>query len=173
MEESAPGVQQTCPTPGIEPASPTSAGPLNTTGFLLSRAGRVVRERFQRALAPTGLHARHLGVLLVLREGGPLPQGEAARRQGLDKSTLVAIVDELEGMGLVERRRNPADRRAYALTLTAAGRERLAATIPMIEGTSDWLAPLDAAEQAHLHALLRRLLYGEGGWLAVDTPDNE
>lgn len=58
---------------------------------------------------------------MILSEG-PLSQQALGQRMGVDRSTIVTLVDDLEAAGLVERRRNPADRRAYALQATAAGR---------------------------------------------------
>ena len=95
-----------------------------------------------------------MGVLVALAREGPLPQGVAARRLGLDATTLVSIVDDLEYWGLVERRRNRTDRRAYRLTLTAAGTRKLAEVAPFVEA-EEWLAPLDEQERAQLQALLK------------------
>ena len=139
-------------------------------GFLLSTAGRVVRDRFQRSLSGP-VRARHLGVLIALQSGDGLPQGAIAARQGLDKSTLVATVRELEEWGLVARHRSPTDRRAYVLTLTDAGRDRVAASRAAIAGADDAFAELSAAEQDALRDLLRRLLYGPTGWIAPPGPD--
>src|SRR4051812_47973335 len=146
---------------------PTLAALNQSTGYLLSTAGRIVRERFEQALQPTGLRARHLGVLATLATLGPISQGDAAQRGGVDKSTMVAIVDDLEGWGLVERRRSRTDRRAYELTLTATGRMKLAETGTIVASFGEeQFAPLNPEEFAQLGALLTRLLLGPGGWLA-------
>lgn len=137
---------------------------LQGTGFMLSTAGRILRERFERALAATGLRARHLGVLVSLDVHGPMPQGAVGENQWADKSTMVAVVDDLETWGFVERRRSARDRRAYDLTLTAAGAAKLADVIATVPGLEEkWLAPLDADEREQLRLLLARLLYAPGG----------
>lgn len=140
---------------------------LESTGYMLSTAGRILRERFEAALVPTGLRARHFGVLAGLQMWGPLPQGSVAQRLSMDKSTMVAVIDDLEGWGFVERRRSREDRRAYELTLTETGVQKLAEANAAAAGfDTEWLAPLEGIEQAQLHDLLKSLLYKPGGLLA-------
>lgn len=137
---------------------------LYSTGFLLSTAGRIARERFERAIAPLGLRARHFGVLLALATYGSAPQGEVAGEAWMDKSTMVAVVDDLERWGLVERRRNAQDRRMYELVITERGREKLSEALEVITRSEDeWLGPLSAKERELLRVLLVRLLYFPGG----------
>lgn len=92
-----------------------------STGYLLSRAGRIIHEKFEKAIEPMGIRARHFGLLINLRNYGPLSQSEAAKKMSIDKSTIVSIVDDLEKWHLVERKRNRKDRRLYDLTLTEEG----------------------------------------------------
>src|SRR5690349_8578256 len=80
-------------------------------GYLLKHTQLRLAEHAGPALAPFGLDARELAVLAVLAAGRPLSQLEAARRLGVDRTTMVALVDTLEGKGLVERRRSEEDRR--------------------------------------------------------------
>jgi DNA-binding MarR family transcriptional regulator len=61
-------------------------------------------------------------VLSVLRADHPLSQQEVAEQLGVDRTTMVALVDALESKGLVERHRNAADRRKNIVQLTSAGR---------------------------------------------------
>jgi len=69
------------------------------------------------------------------------------------------MVDALEARGLVERRRDPADRRSNALVVTASGREALErARGPLDAATSELVAPIGADGDAELRALLRKLL---------------
>jgi DNA-binding MarR family transcriptional regulator len=82
---------------------------------------------------------------------------------GIDPSSMVSTIDELEARGLVERRSHPTDRRAHALHVTPAGRRTLAAGRKLAKGAqADLLAPLDDAERAQLHELLLRLVGGIG-----------
>ena len=66
------------------------------------------------------------GVLNVLDVEGAITQQSLGRSVGIDPSSMVATIDELESRGLVERRRHPSDRRAHALYLTEAGTDTLA-----------------------------------------------
>jgi DNA-binding MarR family transcriptional regulator len=129
------------------------------TGFLLSVLGRRTREATERALAPLRIKPHHYGVLVLLESVGPLPQHTIGARLGIDKSTMTIVGDHLEGLGLVERRRNPANRRAYEFVLSDAGRKALATAEPLIaQVDEDALTRLNLAERAQLHALLVRLL---------------
>ncbi|WEG12356.1 MarR family transcriptional regulator [Pullulanibacillus sp. KACC 23026] len=138
-----------------------------STGYLLSRAGRIIHEKFERAIEPMGLRARHFGLLICLRNYGPLSQSEAAKKMSIDKSTIVAIVDDLEKWDLVERKRNIKDRRLYDLTLTKDGIEKLHNVIHGVEGLAkEWMKPLSQKEIEKLYELLSRLLFGTDGLLA-------
>jgi DNA-binding MarR family transcriptional regulator len=95
--------------------------------------------------------------------GGPAPQQAVRETLSIEKSSMVVFVDHLERLGLVERHRNPENRRAYKLTLTAAGRELLSEAKPLIEKVEEAvLAPLDDAQRRHLHQLLLSLLPHSG-----------
>ena len=153
-----------------DPISPEML--IKSTGYLISTIGRLLRERFEQTIRPTGLRARHIGVLASLKAHGPLAQGAVAQQQAMDKSTMVAVVDDLEAAGFVERRRNPFDRRIYDLTLTEAGAHKLAAAAAAVaEVQPQWFAALNEEEQGHLHALLTRLLYGPNGLLPEPEHD--
>lgn len=129
------------------------------TGFLLSVMGMFSRSELSRALEPLSIKPRGYGTLVVLAEGGPAPQQTVGERLGIDKSTMVVVVDELEELGLVERRRNPQNRRAYELTLTDAGHETLSEAESVVEGVEEAvLAPLSEEGRRQLHELLLRLL---------------
>jgi DNA-binding MarR family transcriptional regulator len=128
-------------------------------GPLLGRAHEAHRAFARDALAPLGLTPKGFGALVVLDAEGPLPQQRLAGRQGIDRTTMVAVVDELERAGAVERRRDARDRRAYALHLTHKGRRLLSsAHVAVVDAEGRFLAPLPAAEQHRLKAALRTLL---------------
>jgi MarR family transcriptional regulator, lower aerobic nicotinate degradation pathway regulator len=130
-------------------------------GFLLSALGRLSRDATEQALESLGIRPHHYGVLVVLDEGGPAPQRIVGEALGIDKSTMVVVVDHLEERGLVERHRNPENRRAYRLTLTGAGRKLLLEADPLVRRVEeDVMAPLDDAQRRQLHGLLLSLLSG-------------
>ena len=128
------------------------------TAPLLSRAALRIRARFEEKLAPLGLRAKHFGMLMLL-ENGPRSQVEIGRDLLVDRTTMVALVDELVALGLVERGRDPQDRRAHAVTITAQGREVLPRAAETARATErECLAALSDVEQRQLRALLARLL---------------
>jgi DNA-binding MarR family transcriptional regulator len=128
-------------------------------GFLLGRAHLAQRSIVERALASLGLGAKAFGALSVLAAEGPLSQQRLGERQGIDRTTMVAVVDELEREGLVERRRNPRDRRAYSLHATAKGRRVLGKAGEAAKRAEDeFLAPIPARDRRRLKELLRTLI---------------
>jgi DNA-binding MarR family transcriptional regulator len=152
-------------------SSPAASGRLpgalaERVGHLLARTHLAMRLQVEEALDELGLGTaevdctpRHVACLKVIADEGPLSQQALGQAIGLDRTTMVAVVDFLEERGLVERRRNPKDRRAYALEATREGKEWLDRTWPvMLEAERDYLAPLDASERRQLTALLQRLL---------------
>jgi DNA-binding MarR family transcriptional regulator len=126
--------------------------------FLLKRLGFAAKEQALEAYEPTGLHPYHHAILIVLDEGSRETQGALADALGYDRGQLVGLLDELEERGLVERRRDPEDRRRHIVRITPAGQrmlERLRALARRTE--EDFLAPLSDEERASLHALLLSL----------------
>jgi DNA-binding MarR family transcriptional regulator len=151
------------------PGDPTSAqaAPARAlsrrAGFLLVQLGSHAHRRFADRLARLGLHPRHFGMLSHLGAAEGRSQQALSVALGIHRSAVVALVDDLEQRGLAERRRDPADRRAYALYLTPAGREVLADAQRMAEEhEADLLAALDAPERALLIALLQRVAGSQG-----------
>jgi DNA-binding MarR family transcriptional regulator len=147
--------------------TPTSASVLSTgvskelrssTAFLLKRLGFAVKERAQDAFEPTGLTPYHHAVLSLLDEGMCAAQWMIADRLAYDRSQLVGLLDDLEERGLVQRKRDPSDRRRHLVSLTPAGKEALVELRAITKGVEkEFLAPLDAEERRTLHELLLRL----------------
>ncbi|MEU4237898.1 MarR family transcriptional regulator [Actinoplanes sp. NPDC026619] len=131
-------------------------------GYLLKHVQASLTERTGAALTPLGITGRELAVLTVLGGPEPLAQQQAASRLGVDRTTMVDLVDALERKDLVERRPDPADRRRNLVHLTAHGRQVLGdGSRVHAEAERQSLAALDPDEIAQLKALLRRAL-GEG-----------
>src|SRR4051794_21274143 len=107
-------------------ASP-ARGLSRPAGFLLVQLGTHAHRRFAERLAELGLHPRHFGMLSHIAAAEGQSQQTLSDALGIHRSAMVALVDDLERRGLAERRRNPADRRAYTLHLTPPGRELLPA----------------------------------------------
>ena len=145
--------------PGRDRVSLPPAALAHNTGFLMSKVSQLTREEFERSLGPMGLKARHYDVLSTLAGEGPHAQGDLGEKLAIDRTTMVGLVDELEGLGLVERRRDPKDRRRYDLALTDAGRRTVSEAEAVAARVQDAvLAPLDDAERRRLHEMLASLL---------------
>jgi DNA-binding MarR family transcriptional regulator len=129
-----------------------------STSFLLKRLGFAAKDRTMAAYEETGLHPYHYGVMLVLDEGSRETQGSIAAALGYDRGQLVGLLDELEEQGLVERKRDPNDRRRHIVRLTSEGKKalrRLRALAKQLE--DDFLTPLSDDDRQALHSLLLRL----------------
>jgi DNA-binding MarR family transcriptional regulator len=128
-------------------------------GYLLAAAHLQVRERFEAALAPLGIEARHFGALATIDASAPCSQQLVAEQLGVTGPVVVQLVDDLERRGLVTRERNPADRRSYALQPTGKGRTTLRRTRAAIQQVAATIAaPLGPEGDEQLRTLLRRLL---------------
>lgn len=128
-------------------------------GYLLKHAYLRLTEESSRALAPYGIDGRELAVLAVLDTHAGLSQLEAAGKLGIDRTTMVALVDALEEKELVERRRSPQDRRKNIVQLTPTGRERLDdAESARQEMERRFLAPLSSADATRLVRTLQSLV---------------
>jgi DNA-binding MarR family transcriptional regulator len=126
--------------------------------LLAGRAARLAGELLAEALAPLGLRVRHYGVLQALAERGPSSQQTLGRWLGIDRTTMVGTVDDLERLGLVARKPAPSDRRAYRVELTPRGRTTLVRATGVVAATERaLLAPLTPEEQGTLRELLLRL----------------
>ena len=127
-------------------------------GFLLARAHVRAHAAFQDGLIPLALTPKSFGALTVIVEDGPLSQAALGETLCIDRTTIVAVVDELERAGYVERRRNAADRRVHHLEVTPAGRDALRLAERVARRAHDeLLADLDDGEREQLGALLARI----------------
>jgi DNA-binding MarR family transcriptional regulator len=127
-------------------------------GLLLARLGQESVARFRRSLRPLNLGAQEFIVLKQLQAFGSCSQGELADALGIDYSNLAVVTGQLYGRGLIERHRDPADRRRYVVELTGVGRGLLSDADKTIEaGEEDILSALDDSERQQLWELLRRM----------------
>jgi DNA-binding MarR family transcriptional regulator len=126
-------------------------------GFLLSWNGQRIAAMFAEALAPLDLRPPQFGLMNMIEANPGATQQELVRQSMIDPSSMVATLDELERRGLVERRRNPADRRKHAVHLSGSGSETLAKARKVAIGVADRaFAALDADERETLRLLLRK-----------------
>jgi MarR family transcriptional regulator, lower aerobic nicotinate degradation pathway regulator len=126
--------------------------------FLLKRLGMAAKEQTLGGYDDLGLHPYHHAILVALDEGSRETQGAIADALGYDKGQLVGLLDDLEAAGLIERKRDPADRRRHVVRMTPAGRKTLEKLRRLSARLEDeFLAPLDSGEREQLHALLLSL----------------
>ncbi|GAA1247807.1 MarR family transcriptional regulator [Kitasatospora nipponensis] len=142
------------------PGTPRADFPLaDHTAVLLHKAGLLVQEEVDQAMAEADFKLRNFLALAALAGKAELSQQDLARVINLDPTTMVALIDELEQSGLVERRRNPADRRRYILGLTEAGRDAVVRMQVVAEQAEQaFFARLPAGQREMLHEVLGALL---------------
>src|SRR3954469_8647623 len=115
-------------------------------GLLLARLGQESTARFRRSLRPLNLGAQQFIVLKQLQVFGSCSQGELADALGIDYSNLASVTGQLYERALIEPHRDPADRRRYAVELTAEGQRLLADSDNAVaSGEEDMLNSLDQA----------------------------
>jgi DNA-binding MarR family transcriptional regulator len=130
-----------------------------TNGAALA-ANRIV----DHALAQAGVRRYHYAVLAALEEYGPGSQAALGRRTGIDRSDMVATVNDLAERQLLQRTPDPEDRRRNTISITAAGRRQLTQLDRLLAAAQDeFLAPLPAADRRNLIDLLTRLVDHHGG----------
>jgi DNA-binding MarR family transcriptional regulator len=95
------------------------------------RAARALARHFDAALRPAGLTNQQFSLLMALNRPEPPPMGPVAGLLAMDRTTLTAALKPLERRGLVRIEASPADARTRILILTDAGRETLAAAVPI------------------------------------------
>jgi DNA-binding MarR family transcriptional regulator len=128
-------------------------------GQLFFRLWRASHTRIAEALESVGLTPALFGLLNVLGARDGAIQQELGSAMGIDRSTMVLLIDDLEAAGLAKRRPHPKDRRAREVAITPKGRRLLEQGRGMARQVEDEvLGGLDANERRQLLALLRRAL---------------
>jgi DNA-binding MarR family transcriptional regulator len=140
-------------------SSSTNVEAAEFAGQLFFRLWRASHTRIAAALGSVGLTPASFGLLNVLAAREGANQQELGSAMGVDPSTMVSLIDQLETAGLAKRRPHPTDRRARAVALTAKGRRVLERGRRMAMQVEDEvLHGLTAAERRELLTLLRRAL---------------
>jgi DNA-binding MarR family transcriptional regulator len=131
-------------------------------GYLFKHARLRLSELTGAALEPYGVDGRDLAVLTVLAANEQASQLQLARRLGVDRTTMVALLDGLQRRGLVTRRTHSEDRRRNAVELTVTGRDVFEqATKAGDEAERRFLAPLSPHDADQLRRTLRLLIHPE------------
>ena len=127
-------------------------------GYFLRRAEVAAMQNFGEHMRPDGVSPGQLGVLLIVEANRGINQTRIGRALGIDRSTLVAIVDHLERRHLLVRRPAEGDRRSHALSLTPEGAAFLARIMPRLRKHEAEIARgLSAEERRQLIDLLGRI----------------
>ncbi|KTS58871.1 hypothetical protein NS206_12700 [Microbacterium testaceum] len=130
-----------------------------TPSWLITQTATLTHRLVSTALAEVGATRYHYAVLSALDEFGPTSQAELARRCHIDRSDMVAAINDLTAGHFVERRQDPADRRQNLVTLTDTGQGRLEQISDVLDGVqNDLLGSLGKNERDTLAATLRRVL---------------
>jgi DNA-binding MarR family transcriptional regulator len=143
--------------------APGDGAPVAGSAFLLAQLGTHAAQEFARRVAELDLTPPQAGLLRAVALGPGRSQQALARHLGTPATRLVALVDGLEERGLVERRRNPDDRRLYAVHLTDAGRRFMGRLARVAREHDDALLDgLTPDERAQLHDLLTGVARTQG-----------
>jgi len=127
--------------------------------WLISQTALHAHRLLTRALGAADSNGYQYRLLAVLEEFGPASQAALGRRTGIDRSDVVAALNELAERGLIDRSTDPADRRRNIITVTPAGAERFQELDNVVVGVqATLLAALSPAEHEQLTRMLRRIL---------------
>lgn len=126
--------------------------------WLLGRAALRGHQLTYQVLDGVGLRKSHYAVLAALAEFGPAAQADIGRRLSVDRSDMVAVLNDLERAGYVSRVPDPADRRRNRVSLTAGGQSALGHCDRLVtQADAALLEPLSPAEREQLIGLLERI----------------
>jgi len=132
-----------------------------SVGFLMAKAHQQLYAFFRDELAPYGVTPPQFALLAFLWKRDGLSQTELSEKTGVDRTTIGGLVDRLAKLGLVERCRHPADRRAWRVCLTAAGRASENDLVPLaLRVRRRFSAGLEPGEYEQLCRLLAKLRSG-------------
>lgn len=139
------------------PAGPPT-GPDVDAWVQLAHAYHRIARRLEQALVPHCLSLAQFEVLARLQFDGPMNQNDLAQRLLVTKGNVCGLIDRLETAGFVERRTDPADRRANRLLVTERGLALLAASLPdHLAIIQNLLSGLTGPEQLTLYSLAKRI----------------
>jgi DNA-binding MarR family transcriptional regulator len=138
--------------------SASASGLAGSATYLLSKVGFEASQRFRSMLEPLGLEPRQFALLRVVSGSEGQTQQALGDALGIPKSRMVALIDDLEERGLVERRLRPDDRRARALHVTSDGARCLGEAMEVAEAHEAFVRErLSSAEHRQLVQMLQRL----------------
>lgn len=128
-------------------------------GYCLKKTAMLYKSGQEEVLRPFKIQAPNMAVLRILIITPSLNQNTIADELGIDKATMVKLIDQLEKMKYVRRTVDPKDRRGKIIDITALGQKKFEEMAKVItEHGENFLSPLTKAERAELHKLLLKLI---------------
>lgn len=132
--------------------------PQESLGFLIADLARLMRHAFEQRIDGSSLTLAQARALIHLSRHEGIRQVELAGLLEIQPITLARLIDHLHAQGLVERRPDPVDRRAYRLYLTAGAAPQLAAIGQVVTAIrADVLQGVDPEDAARVLATLNRM----------------
>ena len=127
-------------------------------GFMLAKAAQKIADIAHESLTPLQLDTRQVGLLITIKKYEPVTQTRISKLLRIDRTTMVALIDDLENRGLVVRTESPQDRRVNNLALTAKGTEILdQAWKKILESEEIGLQSLSTSEKQSLIKILEKI----------------
>jgi DNA-binding MarR family transcriptional regulator len=140
-----------------------SAALLESSAFAAQRLGSLAQARLESELPKVGLTVRSCLVLASVAHSDTMSQQDISRALGIDPTTMVALVDQLEEAGFVIRTRSKVDRRRYDLSATKAGNAALGAAAKLVQSVdADLFASLRPTELTAYQKAAAKALAGAG-----------
>lgn len=144
---------------GASPETVVHPNLKNYFGYCLYKSAARLKALLDRKLSAEGMVTSQLGLMRILETGGAVSQVELCGTMGIDKATMVKLIDGLEQQGLAVRKASGGDRRVKLVEITAAGQRKLkVATRLRDEAEEEFLGHLTAAERQSLKTILPKLL---------------
>ena len=131
----------------------------DSIGYLVKRSQRLMQERIEALFAEQGCTLQQWVVMMHIRDGLALTVADLCRELHHDSGAMTRLIDQLEERKLIERRRNPQDRRVIELSLTDSGNELIATLIVIVtDALNVALDDFTRDEVKMLQSLLRKLI---------------
>lgn len=129
-----------------------------TTGFLLSKVGKLVTDRYAEKVEQLGLRPKHCGLLGVVAGSAAMSQQELGEALGLVPSAIVTILDDLHAVHAIRRVEDPNDRRRYLVELTSHGQALATRSAKLAqELDAELLGELTASERSAMKDALHKV----------------
>lgn len=128
-------------------------------GYALFKTAMRMKTKMADLISPYGIIPAQIGIIMILKESGPMNQMTLGESMGVDKATMVKLIDGLEEQKLIKRTTPPEDRRAKLISLTEKGIKVQGLLLEKSKNVeAEFLSPLNAAEKKAFRAILDKLL---------------